>query len=88
LPFPAIFFPAAAASIMMRARLWPKTTVPAKLLELGLVTLSLTVSLPLSIALFKDRCVIPAEQLEEEFHLIKVHGQNQFITNFYFNKGK
>jgi len=72
----------------MRARFWPKATVPAKLLELGLVTLSLTVSLPLSIALFKDRCVMPAGELEEEFHHIKVHDENRHITNFYFNKGK
>ena len=67
LPFPAIFGPAVVGGMLMHYKLWPKRQGPAKLVELGLVTFSLTVSLPFSIALFRDRCVLSASSLEPQF---------------------
>ena len=67
MPFPAIFGPALAGGMLMHYKLWPKRLVPAKILELSLVTFSLVVSLPLAIALFEDRCVLPASDLEPQF---------------------
>jgi hypothetical protein len=52
LPFPVLFFPAVMNYGLERMRLWPKNNVASKLLELVLCTGSLTVALPMSIALF------------------------------------
>jgi len=67
LPFPAIFLPAIAGSLLQMAKLWPKGNTMGKVLEIGLCTFSITVALPASIALFNDKCCVPAESLEQEF---------------------
>ena len=53
LPLPVLGIPALANFLLVKARLWPKNTLLAKLFELSLVTFSLSVGLPSSIALFE-----------------------------------
>ena len=67
LPLPVIFAPAIMGSMLLTMGLMPKKATPKKMVEIALCTFSLTVSLPLSIALFSDRCCLPRESVEEEF---------------------
>mmetsp|Transcript_4820 Transcript_4820/g.8272 ORF Transcript_4820/g.8272 Transcript_4820/m.8272 type:complete len:94 (-) Transcript_4820:286-567(-) len=52
LPLPVLFFPAVCNFILEKLRLQPKRAIPSKLVELLLVSISLTFALPMSIALF------------------------------------
>jgi hypothetical protein len=53
LPLPVLFFPAVANFLLEKVGLLPKRNIPSKLLELVLVSLSLSMALPMSIALFE-----------------------------------
>ena len=53
LPFPVLFGPAIAMSALVKMRVWPSNTTMAKLCELTLCVLALSVALPGSVALFK-----------------------------------
>ena len=53
LPVPVLFFPAIGNYLLVALKLWPKNQKLAKSLEMILCLLSLTVALPMSIALFK-----------------------------------
>jgi len=52
LPLPVLFFPALANFVLERMKLWPKGLLASKFLELTLCMISLTVALPMSVALF------------------------------------
>lgn len=52
LPFPVLFFPALGNYALEAMGLWPKGKTSSKIMELILVTMSLTVALPLSVAMF------------------------------------
>lgn len=67
LPLPVLGIPALANFLLVKARLWPKNTIMAKIFELSLVTFSLSVGLPGSIALFEQKCKIDRSKLEEKF---------------------
>mmetsp|Transcript_9175 Transcript_9175/g.10832 ORF Transcript_9175/g.10832 Transcript_9175/m.10832 type:complete len:108 (-) Transcript_9175:17-340(-) len=47
-------------------RLWPKNVTAAKLAELSLCVLSLSVALPGSVALFKQQSMLTREQIDPE----------------------
>ena len=66
LPLPVLFFPAVMNSLLTRARLMPKNVVLQKLIEMFLCVGTLTFALPMSIAIFKQRSMIPREQIDEE----------------------
>lgn len=87
LPIPVLFFPAIANYALEALRLWPKNNVAAKLMELTLVTISLTFALPMSVALFEQRSKLPRLLLESEFHDKKDEKTGEPIEHFYFNKG-
>ena len=53
LPLPVLFFPAVANSLLHKLRIMPKGNVQAKFVELMLVSISLSLALPMSIALFE-----------------------------------
>ena len=55
LPLPVLFLPALGHSLLSLIRLWPKNRLLSKFMELGLVAGSLTVALPMSVALFQNR---------------------------------
>ena len=86
LPLPVLFFPACCNFLLEKVRLMPRKIWARQILELSLCCMSLTVALPMSIALFKQRSVIQAEQLEEEFRDLK-NESGEAIKEFYFNKG-
>lgn len=86
LPFPVIFFPALTFSLLAKLKMVPKNSVAAKLLEASLCILSLTVSLPASVALFKQRAEVEAKDLEESFWDVK-NTDGEKMERFYFNKG-
>lgn len=52
LPLPVLFLPAIGNFLLESAKLWPSNLLRARMAELTLITLSLTVALPMSIALF------------------------------------
>ena len=52
LPAPVLFFPAIASALLSKMNLFPTHVVGGKLLEAGLCAISLSVALPMSIALF------------------------------------
>jgi len=88
LPLPVLFFPAIANYGLVKARLWPhKVPAAGKLIELALCCMSLTVALPLSIAMFRQRSVLSVDNMEEEFKELKDEKTGEKITHFFFNKG-
>ncbi len=66
LPLPVLFFPALANFVLEKLRLWPRRPIPSKMLELILCTMSLTLALPMSVALFQQRGMIPNEKIDKE----------------------
>lgn len=83
LPLPVLFFPALAQLGLTKLRLWPtRRLYIAKLLELSLCAVSLTVALPMSVAMFKQRGVVTREEVEEE-----LREKYPDVIEFYFNKG-
>jgi len=54
LPWPVLFFPALANVALLKLGVWPKNTTLAKLTELSLCVLALSVALPGSVALYKQ----------------------------------
>jgi len=82
-----MFFPALANFALERMKLWPRNNTLAKLLELTLCGISLTLALPMSIALFNQRSKIDRSKLEAEFQNIKDPKTGDLMTHFYFNKG-
>jgi hypothetical protein len=65
LPILPLFTPAVVNYGLVGLGLYPKGPLGAKMLEVFLCTVSLTVALPCSIALFKSRCSIESDKLEE-----------------------
>ncbi|CDW90303.1 sideroflexin 5 [Stylonychia lemnae] len=86
LALPVLFFPALANLVLEKFGLWPKRARLANLIELILCACSLTVALPMSVALFNQRSMLPRESLEAEFQDLK-DSKGEVITHFYFNKG-
>eukprot|EP00347_Sterkiella_histriomuscorum_P004262 403361121 len=86
LPLPVLFFPAIANYALEKMHLWPKGRVASKTLELLFCTMSLTVALPLSVAMFKQRGMINYDEIEEELKEIK-NAKGEQVREFYFNKG-
>lgn len=66
LPLPVLFFPALANIALLKMRMWPRNTNLAKLTELTLCVLSLTMALPASIAMFKQQSMLTRESIDEE----------------------
>lgn len=81
-----MFFPALANFAIHRAGMWPRNLVAGKVLETGLCALSLSVALPMSVALFQQKSTALCESLEEEFREVRDE-QGQLIKVMYFNKG-
>ena len=67
LPLPVLFLPALANYALEAVGMFPKNVLAAKVLEVSLCTASLSVALPMSIALFKQRSSMSVDQLEVEF---------------------
>jgi sideroflexin-5 len=86
LPGPALFFPALANFAIHRAGLWPRNLAASKVLETGLCALSLSVALPMSVALFQQKSMAHCESLEEEFREVRDE-EGQIIKVMFFNKG-
>lgn len=86
LPGPVLFFPALANFAIHGVGLWPHNPMASKILETGLCALSLSVGLPMSIALFQQKSQAHTAQLEEEFHSV-TDEEGQVIKVMYFNKG-
>lgn len=86
LPGPVLFFPALANFAIHGVGLWPKHNVASKLMEASLCALSLSVGLPMSIALFQQRSQAQTSQLEEEFQTM-TDDNGQPIKVMFFNKG-
>lgn len=83
LPLTVLFFPALAQLALTKMRLWPTRRIyVAKLLELSLCAISLTVALPMSVAMFKQRGIVSREEVEEE-----LREKHPGVNEFYFNKG-
>ena len=61
LPLPVLFFPALTNIALLKLNLWPKNSTMAKLMELTLCVLSLSVALPGSVALFKQQSMLTRE---------------------------
>lgn len=61
LPLPVLLFPAIANFFLGKANLLPKNVKVAKLLEIFLCISSLTVALPMSIAIFNPQGVITSD---------------------------
>jgi len=66
LPFPVLFFPALCNCGLLKMGLWPKNTTLAKLTELTLCVLSLSVALPVSVALFKQQSMLTRDKIDVE----------------------
>mmetsp|Transcript_20011 Transcript_20011/g.14491 ORF Transcript_20011/g.14491 Transcript_20011/m.14491 type:complete len:217 (+) Transcript_20011:486-1136(+) len=60
LPMPVLFFPAICNFVLTKMRLMPKNVVSAKLLEATFCLGSLSVALPMSIAMFNSRAKVEA----------------------------
>jgi len=58
LPFPVLFFPALSITALVKIGCWPRNSTVAKLAELGLCVLSLSLALPGSVALFKQQSML------------------------------
>ena len=86
LPLPVLFFPAIVNYGMERVGMWPRQVMASKLLELTLCIGSLTVALPMSIALFKQRSQLKLEDLESEFKELKTES-GDLVKHVYYNKG-
>ena len=67
MPIPVLFFPAFVNYFMEYAHIWPKNAKLAKIVELILCATSLTLALPLTVAIFEQRSKIDREKLEPEF---------------------
>ena len=97
LPLPVLFLPALGNFVLESLNLWPKRMLLSKFAELSLCTLSLCVALPWSIALFNQRAVLRSNQIDYDLRNRKVKEfekekagtpeGNQYIEEFYFNKG-
>lgn len=65
LPLPVLLLPPLANFMLEKARLLPKSQVANKVLQGVFCTMSLTLALPMSIALFEQKAMMTREQLEE-----------------------
>lgn len=65
LPGPVLFFPAIATSILDKLRLLPKNLLLGRALELGLVSIALSVGLPMSIALYEQKAMLTRDQIDD-----------------------
>ena len=65
LPLPVLFFPAIVTSILDKLRLLPKNLVIRRALELGLVSIALSVGLPMSIALYEQKAMLTRDQIDD-----------------------
>lgn len=86
LPAPVLFFPAIANYALVAVGLFPKNVVAGKLLEAALCCASLSVALPMSIALFQQRSSAQVDSLEAEFQNLK-SDKDELIKVVYYNKG-
>lgn len=83
LPLPVLFMPALANYALEAVGLFPKNALAAKMLEVALCTASLSVALPMSIALFKQRTSMTVEELEVEFQNLKNEKSNDQIREVF-----
>ena len=65
LPFPVLMFPILSMAAIQRAGFLRRITLGSRLVELGLVCISLTVALPMTVSFFKQKAEIKSDQLEE-----------------------
>mmetsp|Transcript_4390 Transcript_4390/g.6360 ORF Transcript_4390/g.6360 Transcript_4390/m.6360 type:complete len:398 (-) Transcript_4390:19-1212(-) len=65
LPLPVLFLPATGNFLLEKIGLWPKRLYAGKMMELMLVTFSLTIALPMSIALFEQQAVLDRSRIDE-----------------------
>ena len=72
--------------MLYKANLFPKNLVAGKLIETALCCVSLSVALPMSIALFHQRSSTVVDCLEEEFRQLK-DPLGKEIKEVYYNKG-
>lgn len=86
LPAPVLFFPAVASALLNKFHLFPKHVVGGKLVEAALCVFSLSVALPMSIALFQQESSTALDKLEEEFRDLKDE-DGAPIKFAYYNKG-
>jgi hypothetical protein len=86
MPAPVLFFPAVASALLTKFHLFPKHVVAGKLLEATLCCISLSVALPMSVALFQQRSSASIDKLEEEFRSLKEEN-GDLIKIVYYNKG-
>jgi hypothetical protein len=64
----------------------PKSKLYRTALEIGVLTFSLWIALPLSVSLFPQKGEVNASEIESEFKDIR-NGKGQVVTKFYYNKG-
>uniref|UniRef100_A0A7S3IEW7 Sidoreflexin n=1 Tax=Strombidium inclinatum TaxID=197538 RepID=A0A7S3IEW7_9SPIT len=86
LPVPVLVGPAVGALALEKLGWWPKRARAAKMMELSLVTFSLLIAVPMSVALFEQRSKIDREQIEPCFKELR-DASGAPVNTFYFNKG-
>ena len=87
LPLPVLFVPAFGTFLLEKAHMWPPGYL-GRSFELALCIFSLTLALPMSIAMFKQRASIARDKIESEFRSIMKKQNGAWpVEQFYFNKG-
>lgn len=86
LPIPLTIVPALLWKMVEIAKLTPKSPKGIIGIDVIVTAISLTVALPLAIAIFKQELTLKNEKLEPQFHKLKDNKGNP-IHEFTFNKG-
>ena len=82
-----LMFPAAVLMGIERLGLMPKAALPLHTLRLTLLAMQLTFAVPLSMACYPQYQMIPASELEPEFHNLRSTVTGEVIKEFRYNKG-
>jgi hypothetical protein len=87
LPVPLLMMTPVGWKLLELMKLAPKGKVGIIAVDMILLAISLTVSLPLAISLFSQDLTVPKEDLEPEFQQLK-DPEGKPITHFLINKGQ
>ncbi len=86
LPLPIFGLPGVSMFLIDKMGMLPKSKLYRTALEIGVLTFSLWIALPLSVSLFPQKGEVNASEIESEFKDIR-NGKGQVVTKFYYNKG-
>jgi len=83
---PIFIIPGLSMFLLDKFGMMPKSKAPRTVLEIGVITLSLWIALPMSVALFPQRGEINAKEIEPEF-ATRTNSKGDLIEKYYYNKG-